>query len=587
MSRERLIAAAIASVAAPIAALYLAGYLVLLLLGLDTSGLGLGTWYAYARVVDHPDVARYAWRIRTAGATAFGLMFLAWLAVVVMLFKLRSHRHLHGRARFAGLLDLMRAGFLRRSDDGIVIGRRSGRLLRLSGQQFVVLAAPTRSGKGVGVVIPNLLDYRESAVVLDIKQENFDLTSGWRASIGHKIHLFNPFAEDRRTHRWNPLTYVSDDPAFRVSDLQAIGAMLYPDGDDKDRFWIGQARNAFLAFTLHLFERRDAMGGEQPTFGAVLRLVSGNGSELRRHLQSLAAAPFLGAQATTAFAGLLSQADVTLASIIGTFREPLNPWLNPVLDAATSGDDFDLRDLRRRRTTIYVGIQPDKLAESRLIVNLFFSQLINVNTRVLPQNDASLKHQCLLLMDEFTAIGRVDIIARSVAYMAGYNLRLLPIVQSMAQLDAVYGKELSRTILTNHALQIVYAPREQQDANDYSEMLGFTTVRRRARTRSHGSGRSVSDNEVLEKRALMLPQELKAMGPQTQIVLYEGLACPVRCRKIRYYQDRYFTRRLLPRVSIAPLELTGGAMTSVAPTPQPVDTVTQPLQSSAHIPALN
>ncbi|TDK18097.1 type IV secretory system conjugative DNA transfer family protein, partial [Luteimonas aestuarii] len=173
----------------------------------------------------------------------------------------------------------------------------------------------------------------------------------------------------------------------------------------------------------------------------------------------------------------------TFASIIGSFREPLNPFLNPVLDAATSGDDFRLDDVRRQRMTIYVGIQPNKLAESRLIVNLFFSQLINVNTKVLPQNDKSIRHQCLLLMDEFTAIGRVDIISKAVAYMAGYNLRLLPIIQSMAQLDAVYGKELSRTIITNHALQIIYAPREQQDANDYSEMLGYTTVRRRARTR--------------------------------------------------------------------------------------------------------
>ena len=212
-----------------------------------------------------------------------------------------------------------------------------------------------------------------------------------------------------------------------------------------------------------------------------------------------------------------------------------------------------LEDLRRRRMTIYVGIQPGKLAESRLIVNLFFSQLINVNTRVLPQNDPSLRHQCLLLMDEFTSIGRVDILSRAVAYMAGYNLRLLPIIQSMAQLDAVYGKELSRTILTNHALQIVYAPREQQDANDYSEMLGYRTIKRRARTRSHGGARSVSDNEVLERRALMLPQELKAMGPEKQILLYEGLAHPVLCRKIRYYNERYFTRRLLPRVEVPPL----------------------------------
>lgn len=556
MSTERWLAAALITVAAAVAGVYLAGYLVLVLLGLDAAPVGIGTWRSYVGVIEHPQVAPYAWRIWAAGAVGFGLMGLVWLALVAMLFKLKSHRHIHGRARFAGLVDLARTGLLAHHDDGIVIGQKSGKLLRLPGQQFVILAAPTRSGKGVGVVIPNLLDYRESAVVLDIKQENFDLTSGWRRAIGHEVYLFNPFAEDRRSHRWNPMTYVSADPAFRVSDLQAIAAMLYPDGDDKDKFWTSQARNAFLAFALYLFEQADANGeAPRPTLGAVLRLASGDGGELKPYLQTLARASFLGAQSRTAFAGLLSQADVTFASIIGSFREPLNAFLNPVLDAATSDDDFRLDDVRRKRMTIYVGIQPNKLAESRLIVNLFFSQLINVNTKVLPQNDKTLRHQCLLLMDEFTSIGRVDIIAKAVAYMAGYNLRLLPIIQSMAQLDAVYGKELSRTIITNHALQIIYAPREQQDANDYSEMLGYTTVRRRARTRSHGRGRSVSDNEVLEKRALMLPQELKAMGPDKEIVLYEGLAHPVLCKKIRYYTDSYFKKRLLPSVPVTQLAL--------------------------------
>lgn len=561
MTDSRLLAALATTLLAAVAALYLSGYLALTFLGLDPAGVGFGTYLRYLTHLDHPAVARYSTRLLAAGALGGGLMVLAWAAVLVMLFKLRSHRDIHGRARFAGLVDLACTGFLRRRDDGIVVGRMNGRLLRLSGQQFAVLAAPTRSGKGVGVVIPNLLDYRESAVVLDIKQENFDLTSGWRRSIGHEVHLFNPFAEDRRTARWNPLSYVSADAAFRISDLQGIAAMLYPDGDDKDRFWSSQARNAFVAFALYLFETREDQlrGGTPPdllpvpTLGAILRLASGDGGELRPYLHGLVQRPGLSRHTQTAFAGLSSQADVTFASIIGSFREPLNPWLNPVLDAATSGDDFSLDDLRRRRMTIYVGIQPGKLAESRLIVNLFFSQLINVNTRVLPQNDPSLRHQCLLLMDEFTSIGRVDILSRAVAYMAGYNLRLLPIIQSMAQLDAVYGKELSRTILTNHALQIVYAPREQQDANDYSEMLGYRTIKRRARTRSHGGARSVSDNEVLERRALMLPQELKAMGPEKQILLYEGLAHPVLCRKIRYYNDRYFTRRLLPRVEVPPL----------------------------------
>ena len=117
---------------------------------------------------------------------------------------------------------------------------------------------------------------------------------------------------------------------------------------------------------------------------------------------------------------------------MGTFKEPLNPWINPVIDAATSADDFLLTDVRKKKMTVYIGILPNKLAESRVIVNLFFSQLINQNTKELPQDNPDLKHQCLLLMDEFTSIGRVEIIAHSVSYMAGYNIRLFPIIQSVA-----------------------------------------------------------------------------------------------------------------------------------------------------------
>jgi len=203
--------------------------------------------------------------------------------------------------------------------------------------------------------------------------------------------------------------------------------------------------------------------------------------------------------------------------------------------------------------TIYIGIQPNKLAESRLIVNLFFSQLINLNTKELPQNNKELKHQCLLLMDEFTSIGKVEIIASAVSYMAGYNIRLLPIIQSMAQLDATYGKDVSRTVITNHALQIVFAPREQQDANDYSDMLGYTTVRRENITKSKNGDVSKSHSE--EKRALMLPQELKSMGTDKEVFLYEGIPHPVMCEKIRYYEDKYFTSRLMEKARIEPLTI--------------------------------
>ncbi len=545
--------------AALAAGMWLSGVLVLKLIGIDGMASGWVTYFDYLRVISHPEVAPYAGRIRLAGGIGIGLPLLA--ASVPVFFLLRpARRATHGRARFANVFDIARRGLFTRSGHGIVVGRWCGRLLRLDGQQSVVLAAPTRSGKGVGVVVPNLLDYRGSVVVLDIKQENFALTSGWRAAQGQAVYLFNPFAEDQRTHRWNPLSYVSTEPLQRVSDLQGIANLLYPDAGPEQKFWTSQARNAFMAFALYLFDhyeaqRRDGVPEECqlfPTIGHVFRLSSSEGTSARQHLQELAARPFLGEHARRAFGNLLSQAEETFASILGSFREPLNPWIDPVLDAATSGNDFLLDDLRRRPMTVYVGVQPHRLAEARPLLNLFFSQLINLNTRTLPQDDPCLRQQCLLLMDEFTALGRVDIIATAMAYMAGYNLRLLPVIQSMAQLDAVYGKDVARAIVTNHAMQVVFAPREQQDANDYSEMLGYTTLRRRSLTRGRRR-RDVSRSESEERRALMLPQELKAMGPEREILFCEGMAHAVRCRKIRYYAEGRYRARLLPPVVVAPL----------------------------------
>ncbi|WP_340648136.1 type IV secretory system conjugative DNA transfer family protein [Pseudoxanthomonas winnipegensis] len=533
------------------AGLYLSGYVTMALLKVHAP-LHWNTYVEYIQALGDARYRPYAGKIKAAGWIGFGAVLIVYVLILALLFK-GKRQSLHGDARFANAGDLNKHKMLQPSNTGIIVGKFGGKLVRLPGQQFVILAAPTRSGKGVGIVIPNLLDYAESVVVLDIKQENFELTSGWRKSQGHEVYLFNPFAEDRRTHRWNPLTYVSRDPAFRVSDLMSIAAMLYPDGADEQKFWVSQARNAFMAFALFLFENHDdevatgfPFSSGPPTLGRIYRLSSGDGTDLKAYLRGLASRKFLSDNARSAFSNLLSQADETFASIMGTLKEPLNAWINPVLDAATSGDDFLLTDLRKKKMSIYVGIQPNKLAESRLIVNLFFSQIINLNTRELPQNNAELKYQCLLLMDEFTAIGKVDIIASAVSYMAGYNIRLLPIIQSMAQLDATYGKDVSRTIITNHALQIIYAPREQQDANDYSEMLGYTTFKRRNITRGREVTRSISE----ERRALMLPQELKAMGFDQEVFLYEGIAHPVKCEKIKYYKERYFTARVMDKVDV-------------------------------------
>ena len=573
MIRTKLLFLLVLLVLALGAGLYLSGMVLYWRIDQPWSSLGwLDYWRYWSAYADKP---AYAALIKSSGAVGFGLPLLGFLAIAVLVL-FRKKPNLYGEARFASMSDLNGRKMLKAEDTALVVGKKNGQFIYFNGQQFAMVAAPTRSGKGVGIVIPNLLSYQGSVVVLDIKQENFDLTSGFRARHGQEVFMFNPFAEDRKTHRWNPLSYVSTDASFRISDVQSIAAMLYPVGESmKDPFWSNQAQNAFVAFALYAFEQAAYLENNfgapyaPPTMGGLYRLASGRqGQDIKAYLTELAAWPHLSPSARTAFATLLGQANETFASIMGTFKEPLNPWLNPVVDAATSADDFDLRDVRKKRMSIYVAIQPNKLAESRLILNLFFSQLINQNTRELPQANPALKHQCLLLLDEFTSIGRVDIIASAVSFMAGYNLRLMPIIQSMSQLEATYGRETARTIMTNHALRVIFAPREQQDANEYSEMLGYTSMRKDSVSRSRSRESSYTRSESDERRALMLPQELKAMGDDKQILLVEGMAHPVMSTKIRYFKEAAFKDRLLPKVDIPAIVLPGDRVAQAPGAPQ-------------------
>ncbi|MGN2243084.1 type IV secretory system conjugative DNA transfer family protein [Frateuria sp. GZRR33] len=560
--RNKALAAFLAFMSAVLAGLYASGWLVLALLHVRAP-LGPGTYGRYLAAIARPEVQPYVHQIRLSGSVGFGLPLAAWIALLYFLFRPRA-RSTHGDARFASRGDLARLGLLDDDPNGIVVGRYGRSFLRLRGTRHALLAAPTRSGKGVGAVIPNLLSYQGSMVVLDIKQEAFDITSKWRSKLGPTF-LFNPFAEDLRTHRWNPFAYVRPDVIHRTSDLQAIADCLYKDPPNQDPFWANMARSTFVATASLLFDcwtdgldKGFARDDGYPTLGAVYRLLSGDGSDLKAHLKSVLEYPHVSRQTRTAFANITALAEQTFTSVIASTQAPLLILANPILDKATSGNDFWLPDLRRRVQSIYVGISPSKLTEASGLLNLFFNQAIKLNVGVTPDKDASLKHQCLFMLDEFAALGRMDVMVDGVAYFAGYNVRVFCVIQSLSQLDAVYGPEKARSMITNLACQMVYTPREQRDANEYSEMLGYTTQRKRQRTRSRGGlgqGSSVSLAEVEEKRALMLPQELKALDPKKEIVFIEGTPHPIRCNKIRYYEDSYFVPRLLGASSVPRLEI--------------------------------
>jgi len=458
----------------------------------------------------------------------------------------KPKRELHGSARWARDFEIRKTGLL--DDDsgrpGIILGKHRGRYLTFLGQQFVMIAAPTRSGKGVSIVIPNLLTYPDSMVVLDLKFENYRLTSGYRAKYGQKVFLWAPFAEDGKTHGWNVFDTIAKRPLhLRIGDVQAIGQKFYSSNvEAKTKFWNDLARNLFVGLVLYLMETATP---ERPcTLGEVFRQSSGMGRPVKEHIAALKATPGLSMACTNALNRFLSSSDEVLNSILSTFNAPLLIFDNPVVDAATSHSSFDINDVRRQRMTIYLGIQPNRLEDAALLVNLFFSQLIDLNTSVLPEHDPSLKYQCTLVMDEFTAIGRVNIIDRASGFIAGYNLRLLIIIQSISQMEPplMYGKEGTRTLMNNTAAKIIFPPKDHEESKVISDTLGYLTEGSISTGKTRGKNLSRSENTAPQRRALLLPQELTAM-PQTQEILL-GFDKPILCYKAYYYSDPIFIDRL-------------------------------------------
>lgn len=475
-------------------------------------------------------------------------ILLSLLLLPLSLVIIRGNgRALHGDARFATRKEIVKAGLLENEsyDKTILVGKSHGEYLSYGGYQFVILAAPTRSGKGVGVVVPNCLNYSDSLVVLDIKYENFEITSGYRAAHGQEIYLFAPFDENGRTHRYNPLEYISDDPASRMGDIDAIANALYNNPNSKDKFFDEQAKDLFRGICMMVLENPKL----PKTMGEILRQSSGYGKSIQEHLSEMIEKaekeghPYSSA-CVDAINRVISLSPNTFAGVKGSLQVPLLIFANPRVDAATSANDFDLRDVRKKRMSIYLGITPDKLADAANIINLFFDQLLNLNCRKLPTQDPSLKYQCLMILDEFTAIGKVNMIAKSISYQAGYNMRVLTIIQNKSQLEDVYGKAGAVTIMSNHALMVMYAPSPtvQQDANEYSEMLGYQTVHSKSKSKSFGRNVSKSQSISDQRRALMLPQELRELGPENEIVNLENCK-PIKCNKIRYYLDENFKER--------------------------------------------
>jgi type IV secretion system protein VirD4 len=283
----------------------------------------------------------------------------------------------------------------------------------------------------------------------------------------------------------------------------------------------------------------------------MLRQASGKGRALERYLQDVIAMreesgePFSVA-CVAALNRFLQSPEETSRNVLASFVAPLSLFGNPVVDKATSSDDFDLRDLRKRKMSVYVNIPAAEVAQAGFMLNVFFSVLINQNIKELPEDTPELRYVCLLMLDEFTAAGRIAPIAKGVGFMAGYNLRLAIVVQDKSQLEQeeAYGKAGAQSILANMGAVVSFAPRTEAESESLSKLIGFETLTVRQRQRSWGRGpRTHSENEVQHRRAVMLPQELRWMNSGKALVQRPGVAV-ILADNITYYDDQRFAALL-------------------------------------------
>lgn len=416
-------------------------------------------------------------------------------------------------------------------------------LLMYGGPEHMLLYAPTRSGKGVGVVVPNLLNWPDSAVVLDIKKENWQLTSGFRKSGGQDVFLFDPLDPEGRTHRWNPLSTVRRGTEFQIEDLQRLADLFIPVAS-KDPFFDRAAQTAFVGVGGYLAETPSLPF----TLGELYRqltLTPNFVATFKKRIKDRAdEGKPLSIQTVSTLNDFLSKSENTFESVKSTITANLGLFANPMLDRATATSDFDFADLRKKRMTIYVGITPNNLGRLASLLNLFFQSCVDANMQELPENNPALKHRVLLCMDEFAAVGELPAFKRGIGYFAGYGLKVLTIVQTPAQLADIYGQDGAEAYMDNAGISIVFTPKSLKEARNLSERLGThgATAASESKSKYLAKRENTTISRSEQKRSLMMPQELLQMDQSDAIVLAAGHA-PIKGKKIRFYAEEVFLER--------------------------------------------
>ena len=495
-------------------------------------------WYGYDA---------YAPSIFVEGAyiAASGGFIAAAMAIGMSVWRAREAKKVetYGSARWADTHEIKAAGLL--GPDGVVLGRYDHDYLRHDGPEHVLCFAPTRSGKGVGLVVPSLLTWPGSAIVHDIKGENWQLTAGFRARHG-RVLLFDP--TNRKSSAYNPLLEVRRGE-WEVRDVQNIADILVdPEGSlEKRNHWEKTSHALLVGAILHVLYAE-----EDKTLAGVASFLSDPKRPIESTLAAMMKTPHLGEAGphpviASAARELLNKSDNERSGVLSTAMSFLGLYRDPVVAEVTRRCDWRITDIvtAKHPTTLYLVVPPSDINRTKPLIRLILNQVGRRLTEDLQAKAG--RHRLLLMLDEFPALGRLDFFESALAFMAGYGLKSFLIAQSLNQIEKAYGA--NNSILDNCHVRVSFATNDERTAKRVSDALG-TATEMKAMKNYAGSRLSpwlghlmVSRSETA--RPLLTPGEVMQLPPTDEIVMIAGTP-PIRAKKARYYEDERFKERLLP-----------------------------------------
>ncbi|EOJ3305646.1 conjugal transfer protein TraG, partial [Pseudomonas aeruginosa] len=487
------------------------------------------------------------------GAIAGGSgLFAAVVAIGMSIWRSRQSRLVTtcGSARWAVAEDIRKAGLTQSA--GVFLGQYDREYLRHEGPEHVLTFAPTRSGKGVGLVVPTLLSWPASAVIHDIKGENWQITAGWRSRFSHCL-LFNP--TDAKSAAYNPLLEVRKGD-HEVRDVQNIADILVdPEGAlEKRNHWEKTSHALLVGAILHVL-----YAGEDKTLRGVANFLSDPASPFELTLHRMMTTPHLGDEphpvVASAAREVLNKSDNERSGVLSTAMSFLGLYRDPTVAEVTSRCDWRIADLiaAEHPVSLYLVVPPSDISRTKPLIRLILNQIGRRLTESLDGSDGiERRHKLLLMLDEFPALGRLDFFETALAFMAGYGIRSFLIAQSLNQIDKAYGQ--NHSILDNCHVRVTFATNDERTAKRISETLGTATELRAQR--NYAGHRlapwlghlMVSRQETA--RPLLTPGEVMQLPPDEAVVMVSSVA-PIKATKLRYYADANFKRRVLPPPALA------------------------------------